>query len=84
MPQSSKIAVYSIEGKKAKEIELPKAFFAELEPEIIRRAVLAIQSARKQPKGTKEGAGMKVAEYRGRRDLPFYDRTINIERARLP
>lgn len=84
MPQSSKVAVFSLDGKKAKEIELPKAFFAELEPEVIRRAVLAIQSARKQPKGTKEGAGMKVAEYRGRRDLPFYDRTINIEHARLP
>ncbi len=84
MPQSSKVAVFSVDGKKAREIELPKVFFAELEPEIIRRAVLAMQSARKQPKGTKEGAGMKVAEYRGRRNLPFYDRTINIEHARLP
>ena len=80
----SKVAVFSIDGKKLKEIELPKVFFAELEPELIRRAVLAIQSARRQPKGTKEGAGMKVAEYRGSRDLPFYDRSINVERARLP
>ncbi len=69
MPQSSKVAVFSVDGKKAREIELPKVFFAELEPEIIRRAVLAMQSARKQPKGTKEGAGMKVAELKNRRTL---------------
>jgi len=69
LPQSSKVAVFSVDGKKAREIELPKVFFAELEPEIIRRAVLAMQSARKQPKGTKEGAGMKVAELKNRRTL---------------
>ena len=84
MQQSNKVPVYSIDGKKVKEIELPKVFFTELEPELIRRAVIAIQSAKKQPKGVKPGAGMKVAEYRGKRSLPFHGRTINVEHARLP
>ncbi len=79
-----KVAVYSLKGKKLKEIVLPAVFFTELEPEIIRRAVLAIQSARRQAKGTKEHAGMKVAEYRGSRELPYADRVINTEHARLP
>ena len=84
MQQNNKVPVYSIEGEKTKEITLPNVFFTKLEPEIIKRAVLAIQSARKQPKGIKPGAGMKVAEYRGRRTLSFHGRTINIEHARLP
>ena len=84
MQQNSKVPVYSIDGKKVREITLPEVFFTELEPELIKRAVLAIQSARKQPKGIKPRAGMKVAEYKGRRTLPFHGRTINIEHARLP
>lgn len=79
-----KVPVYSLDGKKTKEIVLPDAFFAPLEPEIINRAVLAILSSRRQPKGVKPGAGMKVAEYRGRRSLPPQDRGINVEHARLP
>ena len=82
--EQHKVPVYSIDGKKLKEIALPKVFFAPLEAELINRAVLAILSSSRQPKGVKPGAGMKVAEYRGRRSLPAQDRGINVEHARLP
>ncbi|MCX8190379.1 MAG: 50S ribosomal protein L4 [Candidatus Diapherotrites archaeon] len=78
------VPVYDLDGKVVKEITLPAAFMHDLEPEIIRRAVLSIQSARRQKKGVKPEAGMKVAEYRGRRALPAQNRGINVEHARLP
>ena len=80
-----KAVVYSIEGKQLKEIELPKTFEEPLNRELIKRAVLSIQSKRKQPKGTKKDAGRdNTAEARSRRGLPQYERTINVGRARLP
>ncbi|MEM4598371.1 MAG: 50S ribosomal protein L4 [Candidatus Diapherotrites archaeon] len=81
---SLKVPVYDLNGKAIREIILPDVFKHDLEPEIIRRAVLSIQSARRQKKGVKPGAGMKVAEYRGRRALPAQNRGINVEHARLP
>ncbi|MEM4662573.1 MAG: 50S ribosomal protein L4 [Candidatus Diapherotrites archaeon] len=79
-----KVPVYSLDGKKTREITLPDVFNYPLEPDIIRRAVLAIRSSSLQKKGVKPGAGMKVAEYRGRRSLPPQDRGINVGHARLP
>jgi len=80
-----KATVYSIDGSKGKEISLPKVFDSPYHPELIKRAVLSIQSARIQPKGTKPLAGRDTsAEYRGFRGLPHYERTINVGRARLP
>ncbi len=78
-------SVFSLDGKKVKDIELPKVFESELHPELIKRAVLSMQSAAKQPKGAKPMAGMSyTGEYRGSRGLPSTQRTINIEKARLP
>ncbi|MCD6434342.1 MAG: 50S ribosomal protein L4 [Candidatus Diapherotrites archaeon] len=80
-----KATVYSLEGKKVKEIELPKVFETEFHPEVIKRAVLAIQTAKLQPKGIKPNAGRDTsAEARSSRQLPFMERTINVGRARLP
>ncbi len=80
-----KASVYSIEGKQLREIELPKAFAHPLNRELIKRAVLSIQSKRKQPKGSNVRAGRdNTAEARSRRVLPHTERTINVGRARLP
>jgi len=86
LPQSkNSISVFSIDGKKVREITLPKVFSLEVEPELIMRAVLSIQSAKKQPQGVKPFAGRGgSAEYRGTRDLPSMERGINVGRARLP
>jgi len=80
-----KADVFSLEGKKTREIELPVVFETELNPELIKRAVLSIQSARKQPKGNNPKAGRQnTARYRGWRHLPRHERTINVGHARLP
>lgn len=84
MQQKLEADIYSVKGTKKGKIPLPAVFSEQLEPELIRRAVVALQSAKKQPKGVKPGAGMKVAEYKGWRGLPAHGRTINVDRARLP
>jgi large subunit ribosomal protein L4e len=79
-----KAKVFGLDGN-AKEINLPKVFETEYNPTIIKRAVLAVQSARKQAKGTDPRAGLKTtAEYKGMRGKSTAKRTINVGRARLP
>ncbi len=64
-----KAGVYSIEGKKISEMELPKVFDEEVRPELIKRAVFHEQSEEYQPKGAYKLAGMQTtAEYQGRKE----------------
>ncbi len=80
-----KAEVISIEGKKIKEIELPEVFNAEYQPDLIKRAVLAIESHLMQPKGADPWAGRKTtAEYIGIREPPSVKRSINTGKARRP
>lgn len=80
-----KAPVYSVEGKKVKEIELPKVFETEFNPGLIKRAVLSIESNALQPKGSDAWAGRKTtAEYIGIRSPPQAKRNINTGRARRP
>lgn len=54
--------IYSIKGKKLSEtIDLPKVFQTQLRPDIIKRAVLAEQTWKRQPKGVSPLAGKLVA-----------------------
>lgn len=77
--------VYSAKGEKVKEIVLPPIFETAYYPELIKRAVLAVQTTKKQPKGVKAGAGRNnTAEYIGVRGKPTRHRTINVGKARLP
>ncbi len=71
-----KLNVYSLDGKAAKEkIESPAIFGAEYRPDLIRRAVVASQSHRYQPKGVDWYAGKRTsAESWG----------VGFARARLP
>ena len=78
-----KAQVLSIEGKKIREIELPKVFETEYEPKLIKRAVLSIESNALQPKGGDIWAGRKTtAEYIGIREPPTPKKSINTGRAR--
>jgi len=53
--------VLSLTGEVVEEIELPKVFEEEYRPDIIKRAVLAIQSHRRQPYGPNPLAGVDYA-----------------------
>jgi large subunit ribosomal protein L4e len=78
-----KAHVYSIEGNQLEEIELPKQFSEEIREEVIRRAVLAEQSRKYQPKGAFKLAGLQTtAEYRGRKEA--YGSIKNKGISRLP
>ncbi len=56
-----KIQVLSLEGKPLEEIELPLIFATEIRPDVIKRAVLAAQTARLQPWGVDEMAGKRTS-----------------------
>ena len=53
--------VINLEGKKVKEINLPKQFSEDYHPNLIKRAVWTIQSNKRQPYGTKERAGLRYS-----------------------
>ena len=55
----TKTAVYSIKGEKIADVELPKQFSETIRPDLIKRAVLAIQSHNFQAYGTDPEAGNK-------------------------
>jgi len=53
------VPVYNLEGQPAKEIHLPPIFQTPIRPDLIKRAVLAVQTTRLQPKGRDPRAGKK-------------------------
>lgn len=56
-----KTHVYSLDGKLGEEIELSPIFEVEFRPGVIKRAVLAAQSARIQPWAADKGAGKRTS-----------------------
>ncbi len=54
-----KANVFSVEGKKLHEVNLPKAFESNVNSSLIKRAVLSIQSMAIQPKGASPRAGRR-------------------------
>ncbi|HLC92532.1 MAG TPA: 50S ribosomal protein L4 [archaeon] len=80
-----KAHIVSIEGKKLSELELPRQFSADIDEGLIKRAVLAIQSAGVQLKYPTPLAGRNnTAIYVGSRGKPTQYRTINVGHARKP
>jgi len=78
-----KASVLGLDGKAAKEVELPSQFAEAYRPDVIRRAFLAEASEKLQPKGNFPLAGNQTtAEYYGRRHA--WRQTINTGRSRLP
>lgn len=58
--------IFNLEGKSIGKIDLPPVFGTPIRPDVIKRAVLAIQSSRFQPQGRDPMAGKKTtAESRG-------------------
>lgn len=62
-----KADILNLQGEKTKTIDLPEQFNEEVRPEIIKRAVLSIQSNKRQPHGAKPGAGMRYSSTLPRR-----------------
>lgn len=60
------VKIFNLEGKPVGKVKLPPVFETPLRPDVIKRAVLAIQSSRFQPKGRDPMAGKRTsAESRG-------------------
>jgi len=77
--------VFGIDGTSKSDVTLPAVFETEYKPKLIKRAVIAMQTARLQPKGHDPRAGLKTtALYLGMRGKPTPQRTINTDKARLP
>jgi large subunit ribosomal protein L4e len=66
MPQQRTVNTYDLTGKAAGKTKLPSVFKTPLRPDVIKRAVLSIQSRRRQPQGRDKMAGKRTsAESRG-------------------
>lgn len=55
------VEVFALDGKKAHEIALPAVFLTQSRPDVIKRAVVAAQSHRLQPKGRDPMAGKRTS-----------------------
>ena len=74
--------LYDINGNEAGEVKLPKIFSHEYRPEVIKRAVLAIQANRRQRYGANPLAGKRSsAHYHGKRRYRYT--MMNREMARI-
>ncbi len=78
-----KLRIISLENKVIGERDLPNQFSEELRPDLIKRAVHALQSKRRQPYGASEDAGKRHSAYvsKRRRD---YKTTYGIGQSRTP
>jgi large subunit ribosomal protein L4e len=66
MPAKKTAKIFDLQGKAAGKATLPTIFATPLRPDVIKRAVLAIQSSRRQPQGRDPMAGKRTsAESRG-------------------
>jgi large subunit ribosomal protein L4e len=66
MPQPKTAKIFNLKGKSTTKTTLPTAFSTPLRPDVVKRAVLAIQSRRRQPQGRDPMAGKRTsAESRG-------------------
>ena len=66
MPEQKNAEIFDLQGKSTGKTTLPNIFSTPLRPDVIKRAVLAIQSSRIQPQGRDPMAGKRTtAESRG-------------------
>ena len=74
--------IYDLNGNAVGEAKLPKAFSTDYRPDVIKRAVLALQSSRRQPYGLNPLAGKRSsAHYHGKRKYRYS--MMNKELARI-
>ncbi len=78
-----KANVYSLDGKIVGDVDLPKVFEFPYRPDVIKRAVLAIQTESYQPYGSDPMAGKRTsAHYHGSRHYRWT--MMNKEMSRMP
>lgn len=78
-----KVDVLDLEGKPTEKIELPKVFEEPIREDLVKRAVSASQSKRRQPYSPDPMAGKRTsAHYHGKRRFRYS--MMNREMARLP
>ncbi|MDN7025492.1 50S ribosomal protein L4 [Methanoculleus sp. FWC-SCC1] len=56
-----KAYIHTLKGERGPEVDLPAVFAEEYRPDLIKRAVLALQSTRFQPHGTNPYAGLRTS-----------------------
>ena len=61
------VQIFDLDGKGAQRIELPFQFNEAVSPSLIYRAVMALQLNRRQPYGSKPGAGSRASAQISRR-----------------
>ncbi|MBR9682397.1 MAG: 50S ribosomal protein L4 [Candidatus Aenigmarchaeota archaeon] len=77
------VKVIGLDGKGTSEVSLPKVFSTPFRPDVIQRAVLAIQSHKRQPYGVDPRAGLRsAAHFHGVKDTRYSMK--NKEIARMP
>ncbi|QQG39223.1 MAG: 50S ribosomal protein L4 [Candidatus Woesearchaeota archaeon] len=62
-----KATILNLEGKEIGKLDLPKQFSEEIRPDLIKRAVIAIQANKRQPYGNAPTAGKRAAAKLSRR-----------------
>ncbi len=76
--------IYSLDSKAKGNVSLPDVFSTEYRPDLIQKAVVAVQANKRQPYGVSKDAGLQTsAQYFGRRRGAFR-MTINRGMSRLP
>jgi large subunit ribosomal protein L4e len=78
-----KLTKYTLEKAKQGEQELPRQFNEEIRPDVIKKAVLALQSNRRQKYGASPGAGQRASAYVSKRRRK-YRGTYGIGQSRTP
>jgi len=61
MPAKKTVKIYDLQGKPTGKATLPAVFSTPLRPDVIKRAVLAVQSTRLQPQGRDPMAGKRTS-----------------------
>ena len=78
-----KLKVVDIKNKETKSIDLPKQFTEKFRPDLVKRAVLALQANRRQKYGAKPDAGTRYSAYLSKR-RHNYKGTYGIGQSRTP
>ncbi len=78
-----KLSIINLENKEIGKKELPKQFNEEIRPDLIKRAVHAIQSHKRQKYGSKPEAGKRASAYLSKR-RKAYRGTYGIGQSRTP
>lgn len=79
------VSVVNVDGQEKDDIDLPDVFDEYYRPDLIKKAVLASQSKRRQKYGSNKRAGFRTsAHYEGSRHVPSESLMMGREMSRMP